>query len=155
MYIGDWHPKKLLVANVRNPRDPVIVGEGLLDGYGDGGCLRGKHCYAATGHHSRNPDRDEAEARGHGLDIFDVSEPTQPELVGRVKFPRLYSIFNDMWSARVAGDYCVVADTWNGLFVVDVRDPANAKVVFSDSQVGLFYGDQLVEQILGGRYLVA
>ena len=129
LYIGDWHPKKLLVADVRNPREPVIVGEGLLDGYGDGGCLRGKYCYAASGHHSRNPDREEAEARGHGLDIFDVSEPAQPALVGRVKFPRLYSIFNDMWSARVAGDYCVVADTWNGVFVVDVRDPAQPAIV--------------------------
>ena len=39
--------------------------------------------------------------------------------------------------------------------IADVRDPAHAKVIFSDSQVGLFYGDQLVDRILGGRYLVA
>ena len=66
LYIGDWAPKKLLVADVSNPRRPAIVGEAPLDGYGDGGCLRGKFCFAATGHHSREADKDEAMATGTG-----------------------------------------------------------------------------------------
>ncbi len=129
LYIGDWAPRKLLVADVKNPRQPVIVGEGLLDGYGDGGCLRGKYCFAATGHHSRAPTKEEAEGKGHGLEIFDVSNPQQPVFVSRVKFPVHYSIFNDMWRARVAGDHCVVADTNNGLFVVNIRDIAKPVIV--------------------------
>lgn len=129
LYIGDWHPKKLLVADVRNPREPTIIGEALLDGYGDGGCLRGTVCYAATGHHSRAADKNEAEGRGHGLDLLDVTDPTQPKLLGRVKFPPLYSIFNDMWSARVAGNHCVVADTHNGIYVVHVTDPTHPAIV--------------------------
>lgn len=129
LYIGDWAPKKLLVADIKNPRNPVIIGEAPLDGYGDGGCLRGKYCFTATGHHSRAPSKEAAEGRGHGLDIFDVSVPTQPTFVSRVKFPVHYSIFNDMWSARVAGEHCVVADTNNGLFVVDVRDIAKPSIV--------------------------
>lgn len=129
LYIGDWAPRKLLIADVKNPRQPVIVGEAPLDGYGDGGCLRGKYCFAATGHHSRAPNKAEAEGKGHGLDIFDVSNPAQPVFVSRVKFPALYSIFNDMWEARVAGDHCVVADTHNGLFVVNIRDLAKPVIV--------------------------
>jgi len=129
LYIGDWVPRKLLVADVRDPRRPRIVGEGALDGYGDGGCLRGRFCYAATGHHSRHADKAEADGRGHGLEILDVSDPARPAFVSRVKFPRGYTIFNDLWSARVGGDHCVVADTWNGLFVVDVRDPAKPAIV--------------------------
>lgn len=129
LYIGDWAPKKLLVADVKNPRKPAIIGEAPLDGYGDGGCLRGRFCFAATGHHSRARNKEEAEGKGHGLDIYDVSEPTRPALVSRVKFPVHYSIFNDMWSARVAGDHCVAADTNNGLFVVNVRDIAKPSIV--------------------------
>jgi len=129
LYIGDWAPKKLLVADVKNPRQPVIVGEAPLDGYGDGGCLRGRFCFAATGHHSRTPSKEDAEGKGHGLEIFDVSKPAQPAFISRVKLPAHYSIFNDMWSARVAGDHCVVADTNNGLFVVDVRDIARPAIV--------------------------
>ncbi|MCB1232641.1 MAG: hypothetical protein KDN19_20510, partial [Verrucomicrobiae bacterium] len=129
LYIGDWAPKKLLVADVRNPLEPKIVGEGLLDGYGDGGCLRGNYCFAATGHHSRATNEEDREGRGHGLEIFDVSDPEKPSKVSGVKFPPSYHISNDMWTARVAGDHCVVADTWNGLFVVNIADLEQPKIV--------------------------
>ena len=129
LYIGDWAPRKLLVADVKNPRQPVITGEAPLDGYGDGGCLRGSFCFAATGHHSRAHNKEEAEGKGHGLEIFDVSKPAQPAFVSRVKLPVHYSIFNDMWSARVAGEHCVAADTNNGLFVVNIRYIAKPAIV--------------------------
>ena len=129
LYIGDWAPRKLRVADVRDPLRPVLVGKGDLDGYGDGGCLRGSLCYAATGHHARGPGRAEAEGHGHGLEIFDVSDPARPVFRSRVKFPSGYTIHNDMWAARVAGDHCVVADTWNGVFVVNVRDASAPAIV--------------------------
>lgn len=129
LYIGDWAPKKMIVADVRDPRNPKIIGEAELDGYGDGGCLRDNLCYAATGHHSRLADKEAAHGKGHGLEIFDVSQPGSPVFLSRVKFPAYHKIYFDMWSARVAGDHCVVADTWNGLFVVNVSDPKRAKIV--------------------------
>lgn len=129
LYIGDWAPKKLLVADVHDPRAPKIIGEGELDGYGDGGCLRGKYCYAATGHFSRSEDRAKEEGHGHGLEIFDVSNPTAPVRVSGVKLPASYHLQNDMWTARVAGDHCVVADTYNGLFVVNVGDVTKPVIV--------------------------
>lgn len=129
LYIGDWAPKKLLVADVHDPRAPKIIGEGELDGYGDGGCLRGKYCYAATGHFSRSEDRAKEEGRGHGLEIFNVSKPTAPVRVSGVKLPASYHLQNDMWTARVAGDHCVVADTYNGLFVVNVSDVTKPVIV--------------------------
>lgn len=129
LYIGDWAPRKMLVADVRDPLHPEIIGEALLDGFGDGGCLRENICFAATGHHSRAANKEEAEGRGHGLEIFDVSEPKAPVRISGVKFPASYHISNDMWSARVAGDHCIVSDTWNGLFVVNVKDLKNPKIV--------------------------
>ena len=129
LYIGDWAPKKLLVADVHDPRAPKIIGEGELDGYGDGGCLRGKYCFAATGHFARSEDRAKEEGHGHGLEIFDVSTPTTPVRVSGVKLPASYHLQNDMWTARVAGDHCVVADTYNGLFVVNVSDVTKPVIV--------------------------
>ncbi|MCX6898373.1 MAG: hypothetical protein NT105_06695 [Verrucomicrobia bacterium] len=148
LYIGDWVPKKLLVADVKNPRQPVILSEAPLDGYGDGGCLRGEFCFAATGHHSRAPSKEEAEGKGHGLDIYNVSKPTQPVFVSRVKFPVHYSIFNDMWSARVAGDHCVAADTNNGLFVVNVRDIAKPAIV-AHAQLPYVAGRKMFDPVGG------
>ncbi|MFZ2641184.1 MAG: hypothetical protein WA117_09330, partial [Verrucomicrobiia bacterium] len=37
----------------------------------------------------------------------------------------------------------------------DISDPAKPKLVFKDGQVGLFYGDQLVDKLFDGRYLTA
>ncbi|MDF1813441.1 MAG: hypothetical protein P1V20_14685 [Verrucomicrobiales bacterium] len=129
LYIGDWAPQKLLVADVRNPREPVIVGEAELDGYGDGGCLRGNYCFAATGHHSRAESREAGYGKGHGLEIYDVSEVANPRLVSGVKFPPSYQITNDMWTARVSGNHCVVADTWNGVFVVDIEKIETPEII--------------------------
>lgn len=129
LYIGDWAPKRMLVADVKNPREPKILGESDLDGYGDGGCLRGNLCFAATGHHSRSPDAEAGHGKGHGLEIFDVSRPGEPVFVSRVKFPPSYQISNDMWMARVSGDHCFVADTWNGLFAVKIQDPQHPGIV--------------------------
>jgi hypothetical protein len=129
LYIGDWAPRKLLVADVRNPREPVIVGEAPLDGFGDGGCLRGNLCFAATGHHSRAAAKEAGFGKGHGLEIYDVAKPREPALVSRIKFPASYHISNDMWTARISGSHCVVADTWNGLFVVDVSDASRPAIV--------------------------
>ncbi|QDU01024.1 LVIVD repeat protein [Gimesia chilikensis] len=126
LYIGDWAPRKLVIADVRNPRQPTIISEAPLDGFGDGGCLRGNYCFAATGHHSRG-SRDDG--KGHGLEIFNVADPKQPTFVSRVKFPASYHISNDMWTVRVAGDHCVVADTWNGLFVVNIHDIKQPRIV--------------------------
>ena len=39
--------------------------------------------------------------------------------------------------------------------IADVSDPANPKVVLRDSQVGLFYGDQLVRKMMDDRFLIA
>jgi hypothetical protein len=41
------------------------------------------------------------------------------------------------------------------VYIADVSDPAKPKLVFKDSQVGLFYGDQLVDKLFDGRYLAA
>ena len=129
LYIGDWAPKKLLIADVHNPLQPQMIGEAELDGYGDGGCLRGKYCYAATGHHSRALRIEDRDGTGHGLEIVDVSNPLQPRRVAGVKFPPSYVIYNDMWASRVAGDFCVAADTWNGVFVVNVADVEHPRIV--------------------------
>lgn len=169
LYIGDWAPKKLVVADVRNPLKPVIVGEGLLDGYGDGGCLRGDICFAATGHHSREQPKEAGYGKGHGLEIYNVSDPRKPALISGVKFPASYHLTNDMWTARVSGDHCVVADTWNGLFVVNISDlkspkimahsilPPRPKTDVPDPVGGIALGDGIIYAggIFTGLYVVS
>ena len=127
LYAGVWGTLELVMCDVSNPRRPSVIARAPLDGYGDGVDVRGKYCYVATGHHSRTSPRrqegDPGHGRGHGLEIFDVSDPANPAFVSRIKMPRFYRLGMDMWEVIVAGRYAFVADTYNGVFVVDVSRP--------------------------------
>jgi len=131
LYVGVWASSEIVTVDVSDPYRPHILSRAPLDGYGDGVAVDGNYLYAATGHHSaerprKNPG-DPGFGKGHGLEVFDLTDPAKPTFVSRVKFPPLYEIGNDMWSVRVANGFAFVADTYNGLFVVDVRKPAALK----------------------------
>jgi hypothetical protein len=132
LYAGVWGTSEVVIADIHDPRAPRIVARAPLDGYGDGVTVCGKYLYAATGHHSRAPHKKEGEpgyGRGHGLEIFDITDPAKPVFVSRVKFPRFFAVGRDMWSATIAGDHAFVADTHNGIFVVDVKDVRHPQCV--------------------------
>lgn len=132
LYTGVWGTSEVVTAEVRDPRHPRILSKVPLDGYGDGLAVHEGRLYAATGHHSRAPHRkpgDPGFGLGHGLEIFSLAGPAQPRFLGRVKFPRFYEIGFDMWDVQVAGSTAFVGDTHNGLFAVDVRDPASPVII--------------------------
>ncbi len=131
LYAGVWHSREVAVIHVQNPRKPAVVARAPLDGYGDGVAVQGNLLVAATGHHSGvQPNRvpgDPGFGHGHGLEVFDVSRPSQPRLLSRLKLPPLYRLGMDMWGVELAGDYAFVHDTYNGLFVIDLRHPATPR----------------------------
>lgn len=133
LYAGVWGTGELVICNVSGPRRPTIIARVKLDGYGDGVDVRGNYCYVATGHHARSmPHRaptDPGYGRGHGLEIIDISNPRTPELVGRVKFPPFYRLGMDTWDVKATDRYAFVADTYNGVFVVEITEPSKPHVV--------------------------
>jgi hypothetical protein len=133
LYVGDWHERDVAICDVRNPWQPMVLSKAPLDGYGDGVFLHGTYCFAATGHHARglrkHDESDPAFGGGHGLDILDVSNPGHPRPVSSLKLPRFYHIGLDMWDVAVRDHVAVVGDTHNGVFVVDVADPAKPRVI--------------------------
>ncbi|MBT3374106.1 MAG: hypothetical protein HN742_16640 [Lentisphaerae bacterium] len=134
-YVGIWGTSELVVADVRNAREPTITARLKLDGYGDGVAVHGQHVYVATGHHSRarkssSPKTDDpGYGRGHGLEIYDITDPGKPLLVSRIKTPPFYRIGNDMWGVKIAGDHAFVHDTHNGIFVISIRAPKQPRFV--------------------------
>jgi hypothetical protein len=127
LYAGVWGSRQLVICDVRDPHRPTVLSKTSLDGYGDGVALRGKYCFVATGHHARGVRHDQGETSpqygaGHGLEIFDVSDPATPVFVSRIKTRRFYRIGMDMWDVLVAGQYAFLGDTYNGVFVVDISD---------------------------------
>jgi hypothetical protein len=129
LYAGDWGVSELTTIDIADPYHPRIVASHRLDGFGDGVCVAGDYVYASTGHHSRNRgafanEGDPGYAKGHGLEVFSLKNPGEPAYCGRIKFPDLYHRGGyDMWTPIPAGPGTVCcADTFNGVFVVDVSD---------------------------------
>ncbi|MDP6041824.1 MAG: beta-propeller domain-containing protein, partial [Candidatus Latescibacteria bacterium] len=129
LYVGTWGDKVVVVVDVEDPRDPVITDKLPLDGYGDGVAVYKGHLYTATGQHSRaKPSAkpgDPGYGTGHGLEIYSLSNPAHPQLVSRTKFPPEYHTDSHLWTVRVANHHAFVADNYNGLFVLNVSDPAH------------------------------
>jgi hypothetical protein len=129
MYIGDWNSGEITIADVSNPRKPKLLSVAQLDGYGDGIDLRGNLCFAATGHHAKSGTEDERFGRGHGVEIFDISDATNPRKIAGVKFPQLYNRYRDFWTPRATAKHLFVADTHNGVFVLDISTPSSPRFI--------------------------
>ena len=132
LYSGEWGVGQVTVFDAHDMRDIREVGRLDLHGFGDGLEIAGGRLYCSTGHDAlRRPDLkgDEVIGRGRGLDIFDLSDPARARPVGRVNFPRFLPRNSDFWTVRVACGLAFCADSHNGLFAVDVRDPAKPKLL--------------------------
>ncbi|MDZ4796990.1 MAG: hypothetical protein SGI92_02425 [Bryobacteraceae bacterium] len=133
IYVGVWRTQELVVVDARNPRKPVQIASAPLTGYGDGVAVRGNIAYVSTGHHSSTPSvpypkpGEPGYGSGHGLEIFDISNPAKPRFLSRLKTPPFYNLYMDTWRVRLAKNYAYMNDTYNGVFVVDIADPQKPK----------------------------
>lgn len=127
LYVGVWGSSEVVTVNYQDPFNPVVTSRAPLDGFGDGVDVEGKYLYVATGHHSKEQPRkkpgDPGFGKGHGLEVFDLSDPAEPKWLSRIKFPPLYQIGNDTWRVTVTNGHAFVTDTHNGFFLIDVIDP--------------------------------
>ena len=134
LYTGDWHSGKVNLIDVRDLSKAEIFAAAEMQGFGDGFDLDGPHLFASTGHHRRrgpieNANHPDNFGKGHGVEIWDVSNPRQPRFLSRVQFPTFWRHGNDWWMSRESNGWLFCSDTHNGLFAVDARDPENPKVV--------------------------
>lgn len=129
LFSGDWASGEITIIDVSDICSPKALSRLQLDGYGDGMAIRGDVLFASTGQHRKSGPKEDRHGAGHGLDIFDLSDPAHPVKLSRTAFPRFYFGPCDFWTPRLAGDLCFAADTVNGLFVVDVAELKAPKIV--------------------------
>ncbi|MGN0853825.1 MAG: hypothetical protein ACI4Q3_10695 [Kiritimatiellia bacterium] len=131
LYSGDWGAGRITTIDARDMAAVKTVHVAPLKGHGDGVAVLGRYLYAATGHHSHDKTRtkDENWGNGHGLEIFDLADPSRPKFVSRVQFPRFWQLGGDWWTPRPSADgrTVFVADTHNGLFAVETSDPVRPR----------------------------
>lgn len=142
LYSGDWGPHCVTVIDASDMSALKTIGTADLQGYGDGVWISGNYLYVSTGHHLVTPGVPEQErhGNGHGLEIFDITDPRNPVFVSRVAFDKAFSRYNDYWTPRPCSDgrYVICADTVNGLYVVDSSDSRHPELI---SRVHFFTED--------------
>ncbi len=133
LYSGEWGPHCVTVIDARDMSALKTLGTFPLQGFGDGVWISGNLLLVSTGHHLVNPaiSEDERHGNGHGVEIFDLTDPQSPAFISRVGFDRVFSRYNDYWSPRTCSDgkYIICADTVNGLYVVDSSHPQHPETV--------------------------
>ena len=126
LYSGEWGAGMVTVMDARDMANLKTLRTVKLMGHGDGVWTLGNYLYCATGHHlhDKTLPKEETEGNGHGLEILDISDPVNPKPISRVGFDHCYIRSNDCWTPRPCsdGDYVLVADTFNGLYVVECKD---------------------------------
>ena len=134
LYSGEWGKGLVTTIKASDMSDIRALSEVELYGYGDGLSTLGNRLYVSTGHHAKHKDMssEDANGQGHGLDVFDISDPARPVFISRCQFNKLYSRgAGDWWTVRPSADgrTVFVADTFNGLYAVDLSDESSPKVV--------------------------
>lgn len=131
LYSGEWAAGQVSIFNAKDMNNIQLVKTINLQGYGDGLWVTGDRLYASTGHHHRNHAQKEQDGDGHGVEIWDVSNPENPVFISRVEFDIFYISGADWWLVRPSGDgktlFC--GDVFNGLYVVDITNERNPKII--------------------------
>lgn len=146
LYMGSWNERSVDMFDVTQPSNPKYLGSAPLNGKGDGMMVVSvgdkTYLYAATGQHAFGVSENVSDTfteedvlsdlrfgQGNGLDIFDVTDPAAPRWLSTSRIDgRYYFPNNDYWEVEIAEHngryYAYVLNTYNGVYVLDVTDPA-------------------------------
>lgn len=145
LYCGVWGELGVYMYDLTEletaTSDIAMKGKVVCNGKGDGLTVTeigGRiYVFAATGHHSYAAGFDtDTElshqnlpyGQGNGMDIFDVTDPSNPKHVSTSKIDgRYYYSLHDFWETEVSYAngkyYAYLVNTYNGVYVYDVTDP--------------------------------
>ena len=130
LYSGEWSGK-ITVFDAHDLNNIQLLRTVNLQGQGDGLWVSGNRLYAATGHHHRNETPSTVNGDGHGVEIFDITDPANPVFISRTEFDIFYKSGADWWLVRPSGDgktlFC--GDVYNGLYVLDTTDEAHPVIL--------------------------
>ena len=137
--IGDWMNRRVWLCDL-SVRPVRPIAHLSVDGFADGVCIieRDGRTYllAVSGHHAnklRNRRKyqnypyltaemiADGYGGGHGLTVYDITDPAWPEWVSELKAPPQFA-HPDTWRVFSDGTAAFFTDSVSGLFTVDLSD---------------------------------
>lgn len=133
LYSGEWSGGLITIFKAGDLGNIQKLKTVKLWGFGDGVWVTGNRLYASTGHNPQNDSPYSGEGNGHGLEVWDLSDPENPFRISQVKFDTFYKSGSDWWMNRPSGDGKTVfcGDVYNGFYVVDLTDETKPKIIDS------------------------
>lgn len=108
LFVSNGYVGHLLIFDISTPDGPILVGSQGLSGEPNAVSVSGEYAYIAN--------------RTIGVQVVNVSEPSNPILVASVETP-------DASGIDVFGDYAYLADGYIGLHVIDITNPESPTLV--------------------------
>ncbi len=132
LYSGEWRKHCVSVIDAKDMANLKTLKTVNLQGFGDGVWTYGNYLYVATGQHlgDESLPYEKRRGMGHGMEIFDISDPVNPKHISRIGFDFCHMSANDLWTPRPCsgGKYVAVADTYNGFYIVDAHNYENLSI---------------------------
>lgn len=123
LYSGEW-TRKISIFDAHDLSQITHVNTINLQGQGDGLWVMGNRLYAATGLASGT-------GTGHGVEIYDITDPVNPDFISRTEFASSGKSGADWWLVRPSGDgktlFC--GDVYHGLYILDIEDEAHPEII--------------------------
>lgn len=148
LYVGIYGEKKVKIYDISNINDPVSVADLELDGRGQGMDVVNGILYVSTALASRDlltnvkEPIPYASGAGNGLELWDVSDPSNPTRLSIKKFEgRNSENSRDVWDVEVIGDCAYVSNMYSGVWLVDISDPIKP-VITDNYRIVLYQGDE-------------
>ncbi|MCD8118514.1 MAG: hypothetical protein LUE29_03320 [Lachnospiraceae bacterium] len=148
LYISNWSSMQVMIYDINNPNQPKEKYTIDVDGKPAGLAIENGMLFVATGQNSANDSSDVLSSgygAGHGMEIYDVSDPENVEWLSTVKIDgRLLYLSADHWNVHICGDYAFLASTYGGVYIYDVsdlKDPVRIGMISTpiESDSNLYY----------------
>ena len=127
-YVADYY-NVLRVINIFDPEVPEELGQCDLPGHAYGVDVSGNYAYVIY--------RAEVYMGPTGMDVIDISTPSNPEAIGSYNWSWSWYSVNEV---VVSGDYVYVADGESGLRFIDISTPSDPVEVSSYNVPATPYG---------------
>ncbi|MDD6395015.1 MAG: hypothetical protein PUB37_02380 [Firmicutes bacterium] len=126
LYVSVWAQMKVEVYSLSDVCNPELVSTILIDGECGGITAVNGVLYVVTGYHGRNSYANPASpgyGMGNGMEIYDVSDPSNPVWLSSSKIDGRYrNAAFDHWRIKTDGNYAYFTNIYNGIYIYDISN---------------------------------